>query len=196
MKRFSRYEFALKSLRPKGTDADANPVVPDAPANTALREFQLFASGKKTINIIRTAASLQGSIVEAVIQPFGLPSTENNKINVSLSARARDGAGALSLSLTDNLNHLVGGSGRDFPGFQPAKVIIKNTGTTPSSPVSQITGQEYKTKKGPNYTYPFGAGATTDEAFELEAREKIFTAVATALPRAGITFKSESFRKR
>lgn len=196
MKRFSRYEFALKSLRPKGTDADANPVVPDAPANTPLREFQLFAAGKKTINITRAANSLQGSIVQVVIQPFGLPSTAANKINVPLSARARDGVGALSLSLTDNLNHLIGGSGRDLPGFQPAKVIIKNTGTTPSSPISQITGQEYKTKKGPTYTYPFGAGTATDEAFELEAREKIFTVASTALPRGGITFKSESLRKR
>ena len=196
MKRFSRYEFALKSLRPKGTDANANPVVPDAPTNTALREYQLFASGKKTINITRSATSLQGSIVEAVIQPFGLPSTAVNKINVPISARARDAVGGLSITLTDDLNHLVGGSGRDFPGFQPAKLIVKNTGTTPSTPISQITGQEYKTKKGPTYTYPFGAGTATDEAFELQAREKIFASIATALPRAGITFKSESFRKR
>lgn len=196
MKRFSRYEFALKSLRPKGTDADANPIVPDAPANTALREFQLFAAGKKTINIERSAASLQGSISQAVIQPFGLPSIATNKINVAISARAVGGAGALSLSLTENLNHLVGGAGRDFPGFQPAKVIVKNAGTVVSSPISQITGQEYKIKKGPTYTYPFGAGATTEEAFELDAREKIFGIISTALPRAGVTFKSEGFRKR
>lgn len=196
MKRFSRYEFALKALRPKGTDADANPIVPDAPTNTALREYQLFASGKKTINITRSAGSLQGSIGEAVIQPFGLPSTAANKINVAISARAVAAAGSLSVSLTDDLNHLVGGTGRDLPGLQPAKLILKNTSTTPSTPISQITGLEYKTKKGPNYTFPFGAGGTTDEAFELDAREKIFRAVTLALPRAGVTFKSEGFRKR
>jgi hypothetical protein len=196
MKRFSRYEFALKSLRPKSTDVDANPIVPDAPTNTALREYQLFASGKKTMNITRSGASLQGSIVQAVIQPFGLPDTVANKINVALSARARDGVGTLSLSLTDNLNHLVGGSGRDLPGFIPAKVLVKNTGTAATTPISQITGQEYKTKKGPTYTLPFGAGAGTNEKFELEARETIFAVISTALPRAGVTFKSENLRKR
>lgn len=196
MKRFSRYNFALKSLRPKGTDADANPVVPDAPNNTPLREFQLFKAGKKTINITRADASKQGSIDQAVLYAFGLPYTDANKINAPISARAKAGVGNISLDLANDLNHLIGGNGRDLVGFQSAKVVVKNTGTTVSSPTSNITGAEYKTKKGPTYTLPFGPGSSADEKFELEVREKIFTKVSTALPRAGITFKPETLLKR
>lgn len=196
MKRFSRYKFALDSLRPAATDADANPVSPDAPSGTALREVQLFLSKKKRINITRAAASLQGGIREVTLAPFGLAQVTANELLATMSDRAFAALGTVSLDATADLHYDAANIGRRLPGFKPAKVIVKNTGTATTSPRSGISGEEYKTKKGPTYTFPFGAGTTTDTKFEEEVKGKIATSIITGLPRASITFKPESFSRR
>lgn len=196
MKRFSRYKFALDSLRPPSTPEDANPVSPDAPANTALREVQLFLSKKKRLNIVRSAASLQGGITEITLQPFGLAQVAANQILTTMSDRAFGTLGALSLDATADLHYEAANIGRLLPGFRPARAIVKNTGTVPSTPRSGISGEEYKTKKGPTYTVPFGAGSTVDTKFEEEVKGKIVTSMRTSLPRASVSFKPEDFKKR
>ena len=65
-KRFSRLDYALKSLR----TPNSNNIAPDAPSGSILANYQQVAAGKKVLSYPRAEASNPGSLNKVSIRPF------------------------------------------------------------------------------------------------------------------------------
>jgi hypothetical protein len=191
-KRFSRFEFALRTLRDADKPDDPNAVV-NPPAGSALdrymkrkaREIEykgrtgqvketkqayLYPFGVKYVavtidqNVIQTKGSSRN-----VIYPFKITTQSDGKTNKGQSLTVPDN----TLSGTLNLSPLSGDVKTGFPGRQqPARVILR-VGTTSAKTKqrSEITGQVYYSRmQSTSLTLPFGRiTGTTKEIAEVSA---------------------------
>lgn len=195
MKRFSRLNQALQYLRRPADVGDPTATAPAAPVGSALAEYEKFTARKKFINITRTADSLQKSLIEVGVQPFGLAAVAANQTITQMSQRVQPFM--TTFGLTAALNHQPVATSTRRGGFIPAKAVIKDVGATAAATpkTSQITGIPYKTRGGKSYTFPFGAGAG-DEATEFGARAAIAAALQGTRPAASVSFKGEDMKFR
>ncbi|NJL53091.1 MAG: hypothetical protein HC930_14500 [Hydrococcus sp. SU_1_0] len=186
VKRFSKLEYALKTLRtPTGTGA-----APAAPAGSILKKYQDYAAGSVTLEYPRAADSKQGNILKVSVLPFFFGGGEQTGTIVSLSKRASEGSTIGSVKAA--CNHVVADESvhDERRGFQPAKATIFDYTGTNTSQVSKITGVKYQAKGGKSFTLPYGASAT--EKSESAVRKDIITAVK-AISTASVSFKSERY---
>lgn len=187
MKRFSRLQYAAKTLKATG------PVI---------TKYQAFRSGTATYNA--TSQARQGT-VKIGIRAFGVlaatpaaatiyASGVTGRANAQITA---NGLSALTLGHRD-----IDTANTPSAGFNSAKLIVavvNNASTT--TPVSQITGLEYKKAATESYTFPFGA-TDADAATEgqYEAFQRLGGQVAGVAPATGISrrvsFRPEAFRLR
>ncbi|MEC4896394.1 MAG: hypothetical protein SAL07_25845, partial [Oscillatoria sp. PMC 1051.18] len=167
-KRFSRLNYALKTL--KNPNADAGDPAPNPPAGSILEKFNTRYA--RNIVYQRDTNSRPGNLLEVVINPFGkkINADGANRRKVKFSSRAST---ALDATIKNKANFITGADagGDEVRGFIPAKAIITNyTGNgTPTD--SKITGIKYLKRDSNSWTMPFGASAT--EPFEDEARDAI-----------------------
>lgn len=185
-KRFKNYRFALKTLiNPENGTAST------APANTALANFQEYASGAKKVTYTRDADSKPGELVKVAINPFALPLNASSLVKTFFSKRVQD---TTTLNtVTTACNHSSADSViNELNGFIPAKAVVFVPGGDPPTvdPKSQITGVSYKVVPGASYTFPYGQA--TGELTESEVRANILTAVNT-IARATVSFESENY---
>lgn len=190
-KRFKNLEAALTYLRPTSGSADG--VAPDAPAGTALAQYQLFAANKIDIDYPRSSASLPGEINVITIKPFALPAADTTTLKTSLSNRAQGQFATFGLTDAElGIDLTLNATDKDVTGFIPAKAICRNvTGTTTSTKDSKITGLPYKTKANASYTFPIGR-TTTNATWGLQ-KEFIISQVALATGNKSVTFKPEKY---
>lgn len=195
MKRFSRLDMALQYLRRPTDVGDPTAVAPAAPTGSALAEYEKFTAKKKHINITRSSDSLQKSIIEIGVQPFGLINNAANQTIVGMSQRAQPFIN--TFGITAALNHQPVAASFKRVGFIPARAIIRDVAATATAApkTSQITGIPYKTKGGKSYTFPFGQGAG-DQATEFGARAAIVAALQGSRPAASVSFKGEDMKSR
>jgi hypothetical protein len=188
-KRYSRYEFALKTLRnPAQVNDSAEIVAP--PSSSALYQYYLFTTGQKVIEVNRTAASNPGKIEFIAIQPFGLSVATTNEVLVPFSNRAAErfstfGGAAL-------YGHKEAGSQSPNLALKPAQAIISQFSGTTTPKTSSVTKVPYKRKEAQTYTVPFGATAT-DGAHERSKQLQIISAIE-ALNNVSVTFKPETWK--
>lgn len=194
-KRFSRYEFALDTLRTltNGEDSNTQGVSGlNVPENTALGNYQKYAKRDFRPSYNRDDNSLPEQILTARIIPFGIPTTNAPKYLVSFSKRAQDNAGngvvaACNHNAVEANENII-----EAQDFIPAKAIITLPGEgAETTPTSQITGRKYKKKPKRSYTYPYGKSATNE--FERAVRTSITQTALAANNAAKITFNSERF---
>ncbi|BAY15702.1 hypothetical protein NIES21_15210 [Anabaenopsis circularis NIES-21] len=189
-KRFNNLEAALRYLQGTGTDTTT---IPTAPAGSQLAEYQEWRARKRVVDYTRDAASKPGTLEEAVIKPFGLPTADAKEFLVDFSKRAKD-------KLTDTgvdvaaLNHVASPTdAQRVIGFTPAKAIVTIYATGDGTPTpSKITGRKYNKKNNNSYTLPFGRG--TDDPSYSQAKSTIVTAVSNGSTSRGVSFQPEIYR--
>ena len=184
-KRFSRLEAALKYIR---TGQGVTAV--DAPAGSALREYQDWKAGRRVINYTRDPNSNPDKILQVSINPFGYAVDAANLAICPFSQRARNSSVGTALIGAANVTIGTPAGAQDLKGFIPAKAtIFAGTGSTGGTEEpSEITGLRYKKKPGASYTVPYGAAPGKIQ--ESEVRKDIRTAIA-GVANATVSFKSE-----
>jgi hypothetical protein len=190
-KKFKSLKRALRSLRsPTATEGS---VTPDAPSDTILREYQLYAADKKQITYPREASSLPGNEKAISLKPFALPPTSTTEVEATISSRSLANLSLFGLS-KDKLGFTDPRSttALESTGFKPAKAICRNvTGTTGVPTPSKITGEKYSKKPNASYTFPIGR--TTANASWHEQRAAILAQVAGAGGNKSVSFKVEVY---
>lgn len=190
-RRSAALDRALEALRTPASinTATSTAGIVEPPTGTVLHEYWKYVTKQKVVNYPRATTSQPGSLDIARIVPFGTDDDASNNTLVQYSARAK---AVLATYMGTAANHLAATvEAYDRAGFRPAKVTIKIPGTQVTSPVSKITGIEYKTKAGPSYTFPFGQGTTAALNREKEVKAAILTQVYSVSAKATVTFKPE-----
>lgn len=190
-KRFNNLDAALKLLRSPtaGPDDEA----PDAPAGSALKNYQLYKQQKKAITYTRASTSKPGEILVIALKPFALADADTTTLRTSFSKRANDNASSFGLSLSElGIDATLQETDKDIQGFQPAKAIARKvTGTTATTTTSKITGRPYKSKADNSYTFP--VGRATGRNNWGEAKAYIISQVESAAGVNSVTFNPEKY---
>lgn len=190
-KRFKNLDAALRYLRPPGGTTSTTP--PVAPAGSQLAEYQEYVSRKKIVTYTRATSSNPGSLDEAIIKPFSLPTANTKEFIVDYSKRAKEKLGDAGLSVAV-LNQVATSTNAErVYGFTPARATVNIFGTGEgTSETSKITGAKYKKKKSDSYTFPFGRGS--DDPSYSQAKGAIVLAVSAGTGNKGVSFKPEIYR--
>jgi hypothetical protein len=191
-RRFKTLDAALKYLR---TGDDANAAIPDAPAGTPLKLYQDWKAGKRQVSYTRESTSNPGSLDEARIKPFGLPTTDTTLVLVDISKRSLDAIQRTGLAVTD-LNIIATGDANRIYNFTPARATV-NVGAAAGGDgtleTSKITGKKYKKKASDSFTFPFGRGTGEDAAY-VSAKSDILGKVSDGSANRSVSFKPEIYR--
>ena len=190
-KRFNNLIAALKLLRnPTASPSDE---APDAPAGSALREYQNYVQKKVAVTYTRAASSKPGSLIIIAIKPFALPSTDTTTVRTDLSERAQGSFATFGLSAAElGIDTTLNDNDKTLAGFRPAKAICRNiTGTTTTTQTSKITKRPYKTKANASFTFPFGR--TTAAPTFGQAKADILASVASSGGNKSVTFLPEKY---
>lgn len=187
MGRFSRLQYAAKVLKA---------------TSPALVKYQAFRSG--TAEYKAQSQPRQGTI-KLGIRAFGVLSStpaEAKIFSSGMTGRANSQLTANGLSDTKLGHKSVNDANTPGAGFTPAKIVVAVVNTASvTSPLSQITGLEYKKAATESYTFPFGvvdASAATEgqyEAFQRLAGEVTGVAPVGGTSRR-VSFRAEQFRQR
>ena len=183
-RRYSRLKYGLKLIR-NLSDVDTPT---DAPAGSALAEYQKFVKGDKTITIDRATDSLPGKILKVAINPFGVPLAPENQVTVSFSDRVNTDSPIAAVKAACNHSE-AGADDEVVRNFVPAKAIVSIPATATTTETSGVTGLRYKTKKAKSYTYPYGQA--TGKLHESVVRADITAAITAGSDTATVTFNSE-----
>lgn len=139
------------------------------PANNEYRKYKEWVQDpqkRKRDNVPNSGRKSQMGLLA-----FGYPSTnDDNKMAVLVGKRAKDRWTALDAALKDEIS-LVDDPDTTYNninGFVPSKVIAAER-TTATTPISEITGLEYRKTTGSSYTIPFGRKTAADTEFERQA---------------------------
>lgn len=187
MKRFSRLQYAAKTLKATG------PVI---------TKYQAFRSG--TAEYKAQSQPKQGSLKLAV-RAFGILAATPADAKIfatGVTGRSNSQQSANGLSDTELGHRDLDTANSPSAGFSPAKLIIAVVNTASvTTPLSQITGLEYKKAATESYTFPFGvveANAATEGLYE--AFQRLAGQVAGVAPTAStsrrVTFRPEQFKQR
>jgi hypothetical protein len=191
-RRFKTLDAALKYLR---TGDGETAVTPDAPAGTPLKLYQDWKAGKRQVNYTRESTSNPGSLDEARIKPFGLPTADTTLVLVDISKRSLDAIQRTGLAAAD-LNIVATGDAERIYNFTPARATV-NVGAAAGGDgvlqTSKITGKKYKKKASDSFTFPFGRGAGEDAAY-VKARSEILGKVSDGTANRSVSFKPEVYR--
>ena len=190
-KRFNNLDAGLKLLRnPTALPGDETP---DAPAGSALREYQKYVQQKVAVTYTRAASSKPGSLIIIAIKPFALPSTDTTTVRTDLSERAQGSFATFGLSAAElGIDTTLNDNDKTLAGFRPAKAICRNiTGTTTTTQTSKITKRPYKTKANASFTFPFGR--TTAAPTFGQAKADILASVASSGGNKSVTFLPEKY---
>lgn len=189
--RFNNLNAALKLLR--NPTASPDDEAPDAPAGSALREYQKYKQQKVAITYTRAASSKPGSLIVVVVKPFALPNADATTVRTDLSQRAQGSFATFGLSASElGIDATLNDTDKTLDGFRPAKAVCRNiTGTTTTTSTSKITKRPYKTKANVSFTFPFGR--TTAAPTFGQAKAAILASVAGSGGNKSVTFSPEKY---
>lgn len=189
-KRFNNLDAALKLLR--NPTASPDDEAPDAPAGSALREYQKYKQQKVAITYTRAASSKPGSLIVVVVKPFALPNADTTAVRTDLSQRAQGSFATFGLSASElGIDTTLNDTDKTLAGFRPAKAVCRNITGTTTTPTSKITKRPYKTKTNVSFTFPFGR--TTAAPTFGQAKAAILASVAGSGGNKSVTFSAERY---
>lgn len=176
----------MKLIQDPNSDASAN----QPPAGSILYNYNEFATGSKKVEYPRDEDSLQISIEEVSINPFGLGHGDSSKVLTGISQRVLNNTNLTPVLAAGGVSTTPDPTAVRLTGFEPAKaVVFIADATQPTTPEpSQITGIKYKKRAGSSFTVPYGSKA--GETNERAVRASIAEAVA-GITRGSVSFKSE-----
>lgn len=163
-------------------------------------------------------APARGQTVKVGLASFDTRATTKNTI-VGASGRAMAAETRTATGATDallNVDNTILATAKKVPGYQPAKITIfipeqaslagqnpppqapedaespLGTGSaddTTTTPLSRVTGLEYRRRLGNSYTYPFGSSADEGQTNEEGMMNRLYRELAVGGKM--VSFKSE-----
>lgn len=186
-----------------------------AAAGSRLAGYIAWKKGERKVTINQKLTSAERKRYAVAILPFALtpPGTPTAADRYQAPITQYSNGQKSNLGLTSNrLGHgaLDTATVKD-PNFYPALLrVFVATSTTPTTPISGITGKEYTRIPGRNYSFPFGRTITSvedkktglaetalDQVDELDVRDSLITelkANATTNGVRSISYEPEVFR--
>jgi hypothetical protein len=165
-KRFSRYKFAR---RVSGGSAGSG---------TPLGRYIEYVSGTRRPTYPRAESSNPDGYNIIYLCPFGTGVDDRYQVEISKRAATQLPNLIEQVSL---FHHLTLGANEVADintKFQPAKAIVRRSGTGTTEETSQITGERYKKETGTaSYTVPFGGAAAA-------GNDRLYTFVAKTIDRS------------